>query len=219
MATALACSLLALSLCLPPQPAKGDPTGVRFRGISNVEVSVGIGRASSNLCPLDRQALERFGVQRLRQAGVHALTSDDVTQLSRQSGEQLQRDLEVMRSGRRLPGSSSTTPDERHSAIMFLRNLPFLMIQFETEKIALGDGKIFCAIATSGDFAAPPAGTPTIAATGQPNFAPLLLWRHPVLAAVSAPEEVQQAAAQQLDIIVQRMLRTWREQNPSEKPR
>jgi hypothetical protein len=172
----------------------------RLQDISTLQLSVGTVRASEGACRVDRVALERMGVHVLIAAGMRALTSDESLQISQQDTEMMRRHTEILRAGRAFSEAERLEQEQFRRRTDFIRNLPWIMIMVAAQEFRSVDNRIFCGIAISGDFSAPPVGSPIIGATGRAALAPLLLWRHSTLSAVSDAQVVSSE--------VERLIRT-----------
>jgi hypothetical protein len=205
-------SLLSfLLVCFHPNVSMA--TDIALRGITDLQLTIGSPPDAPADCRVDDRHLERVGIERLSQAGLQAITVDEVLQRNQAMDEQLRRDLATIRSGQRLSPAASEALTERRSAALFLRNLPGLMIQIDTRRRNLPNGEIMCALAVSADFSAPPVGTPHVAASGQAVFAPLIVWRHATLAAASSPSDIQNDSARILASIIGSFVEVWSREN------
>lgn len=186
---------------------------IALRGITDLQLTIGSPPDAPVDCRVDDHHLERLGIERLSQAGLQAMTVDEVIRRNQEMDEQLGRDLATIRSGQRLSPAASQALTERRSAALFLRNLPVLMIQLDTHWRSLPHGEVVCALAVSADFSVPPVGTPHVAASGQAVFAPLIVWRHPTLAAASTPSDIKNDSARIVASIIGAFVEVWSREN------
>jgi hypothetical protein len=207
------CIIALLSFLFVIQPNVSMATNAGLRGITNLQLTIGLPPTSHADCSIDHRNLERVGIELFAQAGLQAITADEALQRSHAVGEHLRRNFEAIRSGQRLQPTASEAAAERRSSLLSMRNLPGMMILFATDRLILPNGETICSLAVSADFAAPPAGVPTIAASGQAVFAPLVVWRHPTLATISSPENIRTVSVEKLEIIIRAMLSVWQQQN------
>lgn len=195
------------------RPNVSMATDIALRGITDLVLTIGSSPDAPADCRVDDRQLERVGIERLSQAGLQAITVDELLQRNQAMDEQLRRDLDTIRSGQRLSPAASEALAERRSAALFLRNVPGLMIQLDTRLRNLPSAEIVCALAVSADFSAPPVGTPNIAASGQAVFAPLIVWRHPTLAAASSPSDIKNDSSRILASIIGSFIEVWSREN------
>lgn len=203
--------LFCLLVCFRPNVSMA--TEIALRGITDLQLTIGSPPDAPADCRVDDRHLERVGIERLLQAGLQAITVDEVIQRNQAMDEQLRRDLDTIRSGQRLSPAASQALTERRSAALFLRNLPGLMIQLDTHRRSLPHGEIVCALAVSADFSVPPVGAPHVAVSGQAVFAPLIVWRHPTLAAASSPSDIKNDSSRILASIIGSFVEVWSREN------
>jgi hypothetical protein len=213
----------AVILCLffthviPLKQGLADDRALRFQGITDLQLSIGTPHAA-NQCALSAAELERRGIALLSEVGLRGLTIADALERSRANAERVERDLQLMRSGHRLPQIGSPESIDRQNSINFMRDLPFFMILFDVDSTTTQSGQTICALGVSADFSAPADGQSRVAATKQQVHAPLLLWRHGTKAVIATPDTIQDVAENRLQEAINAMIAVWRTQNSSRHP-
>jgi hypothetical protein len=191
-----------------------DPRLLGLREVSVLQLSIGAisdGRQEQN-CNLDRDLLERRGVNLLTDAGIRVITLAERQALRRRNASEISRQLGILERGGELPEPNSREARRRRENIDSLIYLPVLMMVFSVTDIPF-NGDQYCALAVSATFQAWPSSDAMLGATGQRVFAGMLIWERQARAFSATRENLTGVSLARVDDIVREFVENWRAVN------